>query len=372
MSNFSVFHNEPQEMTKHRVRKGKKVFHLKSAKKNKQTKKTHNDTFYHEATTSNRSTFNSNRLKMSMHNCINSNMDRENEEENIYANEESNSHDIRTGRQISTTHQTSGSSGDSVRIRNYRAATVCSVQLCVVLLTALIVLGVHIITKSTNYTQETQQLQTKIINLTEEKTQQVSEIINLTQEKTQQVSEIINLTQEKTQQLSEIINLTEEKRQLQSDNTNLINERGALLSKNNDLIRERNACRQDFFKENNGWIYGHSSFYYISSEKKSWNESRSYCTERGADLIIINNKEEHDFVQKIIDRHSLFWIGLTDIDEEGSWKWVDGSTPTFWYWGANEPNGKREENCALVHSSFWADYPCDDAYFWICEKNILI
>ncbi|KAK9976534.1 hypothetical protein ABG768_021739 [Culter alburnus] len=294
---------------------------------------------------------------MSMDNYGNMNMNKEIKEEHIYANEEPNSHNIRTGRQISTTHQTPGSSGDSVRIRNYRAATVCSVLLCVVLLTALIVLGVHIITKSTNYTQETQQLQTKIINLTEEKTQQLSKIISL--------------TQEKTQQLFKIINLTEEKRQLQSDYTNLINEREVLLSKNNVLIKERNACRQDFFKENNGWIYNHSSFYYISSEKKSWNESRSYCTERGADLIIINNKEEQDFVQKNI-RGSLVWIGLTDIDEEGTWKWVDGSTPTFRFWLTNEPNGQRGENCAVVHSTIWADYRCSIAYPWICEKNILM
>ncbi|XP_048022577.1 uncharacterized protein LOC125252939 isoform X2 [Megalobrama amblycephala] len=195
-----------------------------------------------EATTSNRRAFNSNRLKMSMDNYGNMNMNKENKEENIYANEEPKSHDTRTGRQISTTHQTPGSSGDSVRIRNYRAATVCSVLLCVVLLTALIVLG-------TNYTQETQQLQTKIINLTEEKRQQLSKIINLTEEKTQQLFKIINLTQEKTQQLFKIINLTEEKRQLQSDYTNLTNERDALLSKNNVLIKERNACRQDFFSD---------------------------------------------------------------------------------------------------------------------------
>ncbi|KAK9976537.1 hypothetical protein ABG768_021742, partial [Culter alburnus] len=63
----------------------------------------------HEATTSNRCTFNSNRLKMSMHYYVNSNMDRENEQ-HVYINEEPNSHDIRTGRQISTTHQTPGSS----------------------------------------------------------------------------------------------------------------------------------------------------------------------------------------------------------------------------------------------------------------------
>ncbi len=34
------------------------------------------------------------------------------------------------------------------------------------------------------------------------------------------------------------------------------------------------------------------SFYFISPEKKGWTQCRRYCTERGADLIIINNREE--------------------------------------------------------------------------------
>ncbi len=41
-----------------------------------------------------------------------------------------------------------------------------------------------------------------------------------------------------------------------------------------------------------GWIYYQSSIYFMSSKIKSWTESRKYCTERGADLIIINSREE--------------------------------------------------------------------------------
>uniref|UniRef100_A0A671NZ89 C-type lectin domain-containing protein n=1 Tax=Sinocyclocheilus anshuiensis TaxID=1608454 RepID=A0A671NZ89_9TELE len=64
----------------------------------------------------------------------------------------------------------------------------------------------------------------------------------------------------------------------------------------------------------NGWVYYQSSFYFISSEMKSWAESRRYCTEREADRIITNNREE-----QVSERY--FWIGLTDIDMEGRWKW---------------------------------------------------
>ncbi|KAK9975412.1 hypothetical protein ABG768_023455, partial [Culter alburnus] len=60
---------------------------------------------------------------------------------------------------------------DRVKIRSSRAAPVCLVLLCVLLLTAIIVLCVHIHTKSTNYTEERDQLLNKITNLTEERDQ---------------------------------------------------------------------------------------------------------------------------------------------------------------------------------------------------------
>ncbi|XP_026118871.1 CD209 antigen-like protein C [Carassius auratus] len=172
---------------------------------------------------------------------------------------------------------------DGVMIRRSRAAAVVFVLLCVLLLTARIIL-------CATFTQERQELLTMITNLTEER----------------------------DQLLTNNMKLTEERRQLQTKITNLTEERDQLKSERNDLQK----------KFADGWRCHQSSLYFFSFERKNWTESRNDCTERAADLIIINNREEQDFVKIITDSFGHFWIGLTDIEEEGRWKWVDGSTPT--------------------------------------------
>lgn len=45
-----------------------------------------------------------------------------------------------------------------------------------------------------------------------------------------------------------------------------------------------------YFQE--GWIHFQASLYYISPEEKTWNLSREFCLQRGADLTVINNRAE--------------------------------------------------------------------------------
>ncbi|KAI4899280.1 hypothetical protein NFI96_016800 [Prochilodus magdalenae] len=119
------------------------------------------------------------------------------------------------------------------------------------------------------------------------------------------------------------------------------------------------------------------SFYYLSTEKKSWSESRQYCTDKGADLVIINSREEQEFLIKTFGGATA-WIGLTDTDREGGWKWVDGSALTTEFWWTGEPNSHDgEEDCAVtdLRSALsklvptWADYHCDHSLVGICEKS---
>uniref|UniRef100_A0A3B1J5M1 C-type lectin domain-containing protein n=1 Tax=Astyanax mexicanus TaxID=7994 RepID=A0A3B1J5M1_ASTMX len=175
-----------------------------------------------------------------------------------------------------------------------------------------------------------------------------------------------HLTAERDQLQTSNTNLTAERDQLQTSNTNLTAERDQLQKERDQLTKV--VCLYCVYSEK-GWKYFRSSLYYITTEKKSWTESRQDCQKRKADLVIINSGEEQ--VRRLIT-----WIGLNDSKTEGVWKWVDGSALTTGFWWTGEPNDyEGNEDCGVTGykgatsgPSTWADFPCHHPVFGICER----
>ncbi|KAL6467071.1 hypothetical protein MHYP_G00248750 [Metynnis hypsauchen] len=121
------------------------------------------------------------------------------------------------------------------------------------------------------------------------------------------------------------------------------------------------------------WKIFQSSVYYISTEKKTWDEGRQNCRDRGADLVIINSREEQEFVENLSNsKDNWISIGLTDREKEGDWKWVDGSALTTAYWDSG--NFLDSQDCAVngfTGEDKWYDRPCNEPYYWMCEIKFL-
>uniref|UniRef100_A0A3Q1JUA9 C-type lectin domain-containing protein n=1 Tax=Anabas testudineus TaxID=64144 RepID=A0A3Q1JUA9_ANATE len=113
-----------------------------------------------------------------------------------------------------------------------------------------------------------------------------------------------------------------------------------------------------------GWTKFCSSCYFLSTESGSWTTGREDCRTRGADLVVIDSAEEQIFLSTFINTDT--WIGLNDIDEEGTWK-EKSNQP---YSGSGDKEW-GEEDCVYFsggHSSQWNDYSCEASLPWICEK----
>ncbi|XP_062411185.1 CD209 antigen-like protein C [Sardina pilchardus] len=204
----------------------------------------------------------------------------------------------------------------------------------------------------------------------------------LTTERDQLLANFTNLMTERDQLLANFTNLMTERDQLLANFTNLMTERDQLLANFTTLMTERDNLQRNLSKleagSAHGWKYFSSSFYFISSERRTWKESRHNCKERSADLVVINSREEQNFVVDFGRKMGyILWMGATDHDREGFWQWVDGTLVITGYWMNNRPeNGLmgEDEDCITLQPAkynplqTWADVSCDLKLHWICEK----
>jgi hypothetical protein len=109
---------------------------------------------------------------------------------------------------------------------------------------------------------------------------------------------------------------------------------------------------------------------------RTWEDARSVCEDAGYAPLVFGSAEEVAAAQAAMWQAGLgeSWVGLTDLEEEGVWRWLDG---TLWDGAAGgfvdgEPtNWEGREHC--VHMFAWAgerpwnDLPCDATNPILCE-----
>uniref|UniRef100_A0A8C1P0Y9 C-type lectin domain-containing protein n=1 Tax=Cyprinus carpio TaxID=7962 RepID=A0A8C1P0Y9_CYPCA len=169
---------------------------------------------------------------------------------------------------------------------------------------------------------------------------------------------------EKDQLQNNFNSLSQKKLELETRVNNLTAEKSQLQSNFNSLSQKKLDLKIFFWLGN---LCG-PVCYFISNELKSWSDSRQYCRDQGADLVIINTEEKQ--VSLFSER---VWIGLSDIENEGNMTWVDNSAVNQEFWLEEEPNnaGGNEDCIELMPSETiknWNDLPCSENRKGICEK----
>ncbi|XP_071264261.1 receptor-type tyrosine-protein phosphatase H-like isoform X5 [Salvelinus alpinus] len=225
-------------------------------------------------------------------------------------------------------------------------------------------------------TTEKDQLQNSLNTRTTERDQLQNSLNTRTTERDQLQNSLNTRTTERDQLQNSLNTRTTERDQLQNSLNTRATEVDKLMKSLNTTTMERDRLQKEIERlnwENKGWRKFGSSFYYLSTEKKTWEKSRQDCLERGADLVIINSEEEQTFINGF-ESVKWVWIGLTDSVTEGTWKWVDGTpltTPRYWWRG--EPDGGTDQNCVEIYytssgQGVWRDLGCSFSQEWICEK----
>ncbi|GAA6094131.1 asialoglycoprotein receptor 2-like isoform X1 [Tachysurus ichikawai] len=220
-----------------------------------------------------------------------------------------------------------------------------------------------------NQTVKREELLTRYNTLTLERDELLTRYNNLTLERDELLTRYNTLTLERDELLTRYNTLTLERDELLTRYHNLnVMKQIEYLEKERDRLQNR----LDAFdtQERKRWTQFGTSSYYISVSG-SWTESRQDCTDKEADLVIINSKEEQDFINTQLGI-SPAWIGLS---HNHAWKWVDG-TPLSAGYRMNEAlrSYGTATKCAITvcqsdGKQHWTDKNCNERFVWICEKK---
>ncbi|XP_069902939.1 C-type lectin domain family 4 member F [Globicephala melas] len=177
---------------------------------------------------------------------------------------------------------------------------------------------------------------------------------------------------------AEVHRLKEDLENTKAMTTKIQEEQGSL-----ETLRAASASQEQLQRTQNqllqlilqGWKSYSGSLYYFSFAKKTWQEAEQFCVSQGAHLASVTSEEEQAFLVQFTSA-SYHWIGLTDSDFQGFWRWADGtpfnSAGSSAFWDRYQPDNWLHENghtedCVHMQRK-WNDMYCTALYQWVCKK----
>ena len=129
-------------------------------------------------------------------------------------------------------------------------------------------------------------------------------------------------------------------------------------------------CEQEW--EENG-----DHCYYWSKDTKTWVEAEQFCKGEGGHLASVTSKAINDYIAAGLKQKDHFlWIGGSDKESEGIWKWSDGSAWEFANWGTiggvQQPSNHSGHDCLEYQRSdrTWNDLSCHNKRKYLCSKKL--
>ncbi|XP_016536430.1 asialoglycoprotein receptor 1-like [Poecilia formosa] len=116
---------------------------------------------------------------------------------------------------------------------------------------------------------------------------------NETENLSSQVEKLDEKLQEETKNLSSQVENLNEKSQKGIEN---LNQTIQLMQKFKSFLFNENCTSKECLLCKKGWVFFSGSCYFFSNMDLTWNESRQFCQNKSADLVVIDDLQEQTFI----------------------------------------------------------------------------
>ncbi|GEM_PF-4872760 len=144
---------------------------------------------------------------------------------------------------------------------------------------------------------------------------------------------------------------------------------------------------EQLFGTDNGILVWENHTYQLMETGLTWKQAKAACEEVGGHLATVGSIEEQKALNQLMDEYGdriSYWIGGTDAETEGEWKWITDEPFSYINWIDGEPDNSTDmesggENYLAMYrgkhgsnaANGWAD-DCDTAtmmtaFGYICE-----
>ncbi|NXS00842.1 MRC1 protein, partial [Oxylabes madagascariensis] len=122
-----------------------------------------------------------------------------------------------------------------------------------------------------------------------------------------------------------------------------------------------------------GWKRYGFHCYLVGSALLTFSEANKTCGQSKAYLATVESRNEQTFLISLTGLRSekYFWIGLSNTEQRGSFRWTNGETPHFTHWNTAMPG--KEQGCVVMGSGIaaglWDVVSCEKTANYLCKQR---
>ena len=102
----------------------------------------------------------------------------------------------------------------------------------------------------------------------------------------------------------------------------------------------------------------------------NFSDAKAFCQSKGAILPEPRTQAMRTLMRQSEDFPEFFYLGLTDIANEGQFVWeTDNSPVSDFDWEEGYPKGREYYDCVKSGTTGWRDRKCSVYYSIVCQKR---